>query len=55
MKRTRLAAWLRTLAYWPGADVLSRGATLKRVLSHWQVVNPRLLRPSRSAALLFSR
>ena len=53
MKRTRLAAWLRTLPLWPGADVLSRGLRLLKAsgLSHWQVVNPRLLRLSRSAAL----
>ena len=31
LPRTSLAARLRTLSYWPGADVLSRGATLKNV------------------------
>jgi hypothetical protein len=47
MKRTRLAAWLRTLPYWPGADVLSRGATLKSV----RLVSLAGCQPSAAAAV----
>lgn len=52
-QRTRLAARLRTLPYWPGADVLSRGSDSLKAsgLSHWQVANPRLLGLTPSAAL----
>jgi hypothetical protein len=53
MKRTRLAAWSRTLPIWPGADVLSRGLRLLKAsgLSHWQVSSPRLLGLSPGTAL----
>ena len=50
-QRTSLAARIRTLPYWPGADVLSRGFRPLKAsgLSLWQVISPRLQRPSRCA------
>jgi hypothetical protein len=52
VRRTRLAARLRTAELWPGASVLSSGETLKAFgLSSRQVSNPRLLGLFPSAGL----